>query len=294
MSLGANLQYLRQKRGLTQEQVAEQLQVSRQSVSKWESDSSYPEMEKILQLCDIFQCSMDTLVKQDAREACAEDDSNYELHMNQYSRAMTFGVGFILTGVALYEFLNGMGIAENLNDMLFWIVFVVAVMVFIVFGMRDSNFRRKYKEVSNIYTEEEIDKFHKTYINLIAVGVGLILVGVIFEGFVDGVQPPASFTEDIYHGVFMLFAAAGVSLMTYAGMQKRKYDIDRYNKQNYLSEEKRNRNSLTGKICGTIMMIATIVFLLAGFVWGAWGISWVAYPIGGILCGITAMLLSKE
>ncbi len=291
MSLGENLQYLRQKRGLTQEQIAEQLQVSRQSVSKWESDNSYPEMDKILQLCDIFQCSLDIFVKQDARKACAEDDSQYELHMNQYSTAITFGIAFILLGVSLYEFLTGIGIAENLNNMLFWIAVVVGVMVFIVFGMRDSNFRRKYKEISNIYSEEEIDKFHKRYINFIAVGVGLILVGVIFEGFVDGVQPPASFTEDIYHGVFMLFVTAGVSLITYAGMQKKKYDIDGYNKQNRPDEEK---NSLTGKICGTIMLIATIVYLLAGFVWSVWSISWIAFPIGGILCGIVVILLPKK
>ena len=50
MSLGENLQFLRKKNNITQEQLAEQLDVSRQSVSKWESDSSYPEMDKLLQL----------------------------------------------------------------------------------------------------------------------------------------------------------------------------------------------------------------------------------------------------
>ena len=48
MSLGENLQFLRKKNNITQEQLAEQLDVSRQSVSKWESDSSYPEMDKLL------------------------------------------------------------------------------------------------------------------------------------------------------------------------------------------------------------------------------------------------------
>ena len=45
MSLSENLQFLRQRRGVTQEQLAEELDVSRQSVSKWESGVSYPEMD---------------------------------------------------------------------------------------------------------------------------------------------------------------------------------------------------------------------------------------------------------
>ena len=63
MSFGENLQFYRKRRSITQEQLAEQLGVSRQTVSKWEADSSYPEMEKILQLCDMFGCSMDTLLR---------------------------------------------------------------------------------------------------------------------------------------------------------------------------------------------------------------------------------------
>ena len=47
MSLSENLQFLRQRRGVTQEQLAEELDVSRQSVSKWESGVSYPEMDTI-------------------------------------------------------------------------------------------------------------------------------------------------------------------------------------------------------------------------------------------------------
>lgn len=50
---GGNLQFYRKRDNLTQEQLAEMLEVSRQTVSKWESGASYAEMEKILQICDI-------------------------------------------------------------------------------------------------------------------------------------------------------------------------------------------------------------------------------------------------
>ena len=50
MTFGENLQFLRKRGGLTQEDLAERMEVSRQSVSKWESNSAYPEMDAILRL----------------------------------------------------------------------------------------------------------------------------------------------------------------------------------------------------------------------------------------------------
>lgn len=64
MSFGRNLQYLRRlSTGMTQEVLAEQLNVSRQTISKWEMDAAHPEMEKALELCRIFNCSLDNLFR---------------------------------------------------------------------------------------------------------------------------------------------------------------------------------------------------------------------------------------
>ncbi|WP_404802608.1 helix-turn-helix domain-containing protein [Bifidobacterium favimelis] len=62
MSFRANLQYLRSQRSMTQEQLAMLVGVSRQAVSKWESDKAYPEMDKLLVICDLFGCTLDDLV----------------------------------------------------------------------------------------------------------------------------------------------------------------------------------------------------------------------------------------
>lgn len=62
MKFGDKLIALRKKRGLSQEELAEKLNVSRQSVSKWESNNTYPETEKIVQICNLFNCSMDDLI----------------------------------------------------------------------------------------------------------------------------------------------------------------------------------------------------------------------------------------
>lgn len=65
MSIGENLYYLRKKAGFTQEGLAEELNISRQSVSKWETGEAYPETDKLIALCDKFNVTMDELVRGD-------------------------------------------------------------------------------------------------------------------------------------------------------------------------------------------------------------------------------------
>lgn len=63
MSLGENITRLRMERGLSQETLADTLGVSRQSVSKWETDASTPELEKLMRLSEVFGVTLDALVK---------------------------------------------------------------------------------------------------------------------------------------------------------------------------------------------------------------------------------------
>lgn len=123
-----------------------------------------------------------------------------------------------------------------------------------------------------------------------AAGIGLFFCGFIFELAMDGVALPSRFNEEAVHGVFMLIVTAAAALLVYAGTQKKKYSVNDYNDENMPVKDKK----LIGRICGTIMMAAAIVFLLGGFLANAWNVSWVAFPVGGILCGIVSTLLVRE
>ena len=68
MTLGEKIAKQRKELNYTQEQLADILGVSRQSISKWESDIAYPETEKLIELGKIFDCSMDYLLKEDVME----------------------------------------------------------------------------------------------------------------------------------------------------------------------------------------------------------------------------------
>ena len=62
MKFGDNLKLLRKNKKLSQEELAEKMNVSRQSVSKWETGEAYPEINNILQLCKVFNCKINDLV----------------------------------------------------------------------------------------------------------------------------------------------------------------------------------------------------------------------------------------
>ncbi|MCI5649531.1 MAG: helix-turn-helix domain-containing protein [Fusicatenibacter sp.] len=65
MSLGKNIQYLRKQKKITQEQLSEIMSVSRQTISRWEADEIVPELSRLISLCDLFSCKLDTLVRED-------------------------------------------------------------------------------------------------------------------------------------------------------------------------------------------------------------------------------------
>ncbi len=301
MSFGENLQYLRKQKEITQEQLAEQLEVSRQSVSKWESGQSYPEMEKLLQICSMFHCNMDTLMQGDVSQAFAKDSYGYDKFKNTLSKMIAAGVGILLFGISLMMLLCGAGIEEDIATAVFFVLLIVSVIIFIVTGMQSGRFCEKYPQIEDFYTEEEKEQAYKRFIIGIAVGVGLILVGCLFLIVADFRVEKMQLTDKlqmekwdyIINGIFMMIVAAAASLLTFTALQKEKYNVKDYNKENNPSPERKKRNELIGKLCGCIMLVATIVFFLIGFIEGGWAVSWFAFVAGGILCGIVAIALSR-
>lgn len=78
MSLGSNLQALRKAKKISQEELAGELNISRQAIGKWESGTVYPDAERLVQISDYFGVSMDSLVKgnieiESAIPACTKD-----------------------------------------------------------------------------------------------------------------------------------------------------------------------------------------------------------------------------
>lgn len=73
MKFNEKLQKLRKENKMSQEQLADLLDVSRQAVSKWESGTTYPEMDKLLMLCKIFKCTLDELTNDNISDITVEE-----------------------------------------------------------------------------------------------------------------------------------------------------------------------------------------------------------------------------
>lgn len=86
MTLGEKITKQRKERNYTQEQLADLLGVSRQSVSKWESDIAYPETDKLLELGKLFDCSMDYLLKEEVTEKSDAQAPAFTEKVEQISR----------------------------------------------------------------------------------------------------------------------------------------------------------------------------------------------------------------
>ena len=144
MSFGEQLQEVRRSNGMTQEQFAEALQVSRQAVSRWESGRSYPEVDKILYICNRYGVSIGTLFAEEnptpdsgrpqppQTAAQPPKDSLFtsldSFITNLSPKSKWIGMG-ILVGVALLALLIGLCLKGGSGDMS-TIIWIAAIVIF--------------------------------------------------------------------------------------------------------------------------------------------------------------------
>lgn len=301
MTFGENLQFLRKRSGLTQEELAEKMEVSRQSVSKWESNAAYPEMDAIIRLCGLFSCDMDTLLRGDVSRRFGEDAAAYDQHMNAFSAAIAAGVGLILGGVTLMLFLIVLGVVEGLATMAFFVLLIVAVVVFIVAGMNHDAFQRRHPNAGPCYTPEEMERFERRFPILIAVPVALILLGVLaaiainsfaapMAGAIfhtDTVSPSQMECIEMFSGALLLLCVTvAVTVLVWAGIQHSKYGFP--------EEPQTPAERRVGRLWGFGMLAATAVFVGLGLTMDLWDKAWVIYPVAALICAAITVLLKKD
>ena len=146
MELGQRLKEYRSAAGMTQEELAEKMYVSRQTISSWENDKSYPDIHSLLMLSDLFGVTLDTFVKGDI-EIMKEKVDQTDIR-NFKRESNIFGVLVVLCVVSPLLLFKGLGIP----GLLIWAV-LFCVMMF--FGIR----LEKVKKEQDIHTYREIVAF---------------------------------------------------------------------------------------------------------------------------------------
>lgn len=260
-------------------------------------------MDKLLQLCNLFHCSIDDLVQKDISQVYVEENTDYNSHYNEFSKFISIGVGTILIGLSIMFLAYGMNyffpgepVKEDFIGIIFLIFVVIAVAIFVLFGIRDEDFKKKNPFVINFYKEKEIDAFNKKFSVMVTVGVSLYIINLILllgllNAFpkIDGNE----YLECLVMSFFFLIITIATVILVYACMQKDKYDIDKYNQMNDKNSETYKKDKLTGSVCGCIMLLATIVYLIFGFIYDGWGMPYVlSFAVGGICCGIASIIIN--
>lgn len=306
MSFGENLQTLRKAQNISQEQLAEKLDVSRQAVSKWESGGGYPETDKIIALCEFFGCSMDELMMGKVSVNKHDERTAYEEHYNRFSKGIALGVGLILFGVSLIIMFSEINIPslrtlDELGVVIFLMFVAAAVALFIINGIEHENFRRQNPSMPEIYSQEELNAFYTgVFPKAIALGVLLVFIAVIQIIVFEEILPTRTgiFNPDIIAPtLFFILVGIAVMIFVYFGIQHDKYDIKKYNNEAPFAEYariKNHRENLAGTISGIIMITATGLFFICGAFFEAWHPAWVLFPVGGLICSIVKLILGTN
>lgn len=294
MSFSENLQFIRAQAGVTQEQLAEQLDVSRQSVSKWEGGQSFPEMDTLLRICDLYDVNLDLLLRGSVEDSRVGDTARYDSFMSRFSRRVSISVSGIIAALGLSAILEGLKVPDMALGALFFLILSICVVVLVVSGIQRENFCKKHPVIADFYTEDQKDAFRQRFVWYIAGGVGAILFGIAMVLMVEGLLGDVPPWDNLTIGGFLFIVAGAVWSFIYGGIQRDKYDVAKYNRENNPSPEAKRRSDLTSTVCVVIMLMATTIYVGLGLAMDLWKTAGWIFAVGGILCGVAAVILSPR
>lgn len=283
MKFSENLIKLRKEKNWSQEQLAEKLNVTRQTIYKWESGQSYPEMDRLIEISEIFKISVDDLIKSGINTEQISSRNEYDAFYTKYAKVITLGVFLIMLGVSVMLLLFGVLGQTYFLPVAVLLVFVMSgVALFIYHGTQEEEFKKTIPQDANYYDVIEKRAFSKKMGLAMTLGVANIFISIItFISLIEYLEVKPMLAVSLL--IFMV--SFSVSAFIYYGMQDEKMKMEPKPKKSHPMIE---------KLCSIIMMLATVIFLLLGFLGGLWHIAWIAFPIGGILCGMVNVVFNKN
>ena len=269
MSFKENLQYLRGSRNMTQEQLAMLLGVSRQAISKWESEKAYPEMDKLLMLCDMFGVTLDDLVMGDVRaSAGCGGAGRVDLAADTDGVAASVGVGDAavgeVPGVIGFAASQVAGMSDSGESDAQGAKTGVQLSVSPESDTRDGTDIPQSVPRHIVQDVVGYDSHMRRFAWLIAIGVAAIILGVAVgmlfspEGSVLGPSP----VNDVLVTVCTLVGAmVGLALLIPAGIMHGDFRRRHPYVQDFYTDEDKSRASVVlaiGVAIGSVLILAGV------------------------------------
>ena len=304
----------RKKNGWSQEELADKLGVSRQSVSKWEGAQAVPDMKKIVLMSEIFGVSTDYLLRDEiehadvsetalvdrgledtVRSVSMEEASSFLEHNERAASRISTGVMMcilspvlliVITGLAEAGFIGLETAAAEAGGTAALIVIVaIAVGLFIREGMRGKPY--EFLDNTAIDTEygvsgmakERRDSYSEKHSRLLIVGIMMCIIGAV-PMLIAEVTKYSNNTDLLPIAGFaamLTMVAVGVKLIVLTCIRQGGYD-------RLLEEGDYTRlNKKAGKYDGIYWAVATAVYLGWSFVTMRWDFTWIVWPVAGVV-----------
>lgn len=326
MILAEKIALLRKKNNYSQEDLANELGISRQSVSKWESGNSIPDLDKIIKMSSLFGVSTDYLLKdelevetpsetndieEDGRPVSLEEANRFLEDTPTFAKKISFGISLFILSPVILIILGGMaetGIGSITEDMaggfgtaILLLLIAAGTVIVVMSGISYGKYDYLEKEkivlqygVSGIVNKKK-EEFAETFQRNIAFGVGTIIVGVIPVMVAAGFGA-TEFVEIICTGVLLTAVALGVHQIVWAGVIQGSFQ--KLLQEEDYSEENKELKKKTGSFAGIYWCFVVALYLGFTLPTNSWENSWVIWPVAGVLFaavnGIYTSIIKKK
>lgn len=313
MILADKITMLRKRSGWSQEELAERLGVSRQAVSKWESGTSLPDLDRIIKMSELFCVSTDYLLKDEVQEitlpegdGVAEPGGVYDLSLEEanafleltrrLSGRMAAAIALlVLSPVCLIQLgavaefrktslTEGMAAGIGLSVLLVLVAIGVGLLIFD--GMKLSRYRHLEEEELTLQygvkglVERRRQADESGYRASVVAGVVLCILGVI-PLLLAGTMELGDYITTSCVSLLLVLVAAAVFLFVRFGNIWSSYKKI-LQEEEYTWEQKQTNRKLAW-FPGVYWLVVTAIYLAFSFSTGRWNFTWIVWPVAGVL-----------
>ncbi|MCQ2554714.1 MAG: helix-turn-helix domain-containing protein [Clostridia bacterium] len=314
----------RKKNGWSQEELAEKLGVSRQAVSKWESAGSVPDLQKVIQLANVFGVSTDYLLKDEIEHeegtptAYVESEQNESLRKVSMEEANEFleirgkGATSVANGTSLCilspvfliiletlsenpRFNLSEGLADGLGCVILLGMIAIAVFMFITYGIKAGStenlkeiaFETEYGVTGMVKEKKRL--YEGTFTRGIALGVVFCIMAVV-PVIIAGAMETNDYISVLCLGALFSLVAVGANMIIRVSIVRSSYDI-LLQEGDYTQSEKKARKKIDA-VSGAYWCLVTAGYLGWSFWTMKWNITWIVWPVAGVLFAAIASITS--
>lgn len=321
MILADKIVELRKKEGWSQEELAEQLKVSRQSVSKWEGAQSIPDLDRILEMSRIFGVTTDYLLKDELgepeyvgdgeksplRRVSMEEASTYLTLKKKEAPRIAFGTFLCIISPICLLILGGLSevpgylsesAAAGIGMIVLLVLVAAAVAIFLSSGSRTAEYGFLEKEpfeteygVAGMVKEQKA-AWKESYTRMNIIGTVLCILGVM-PIFLFACIGGSDMVGVLAVCVMLLIVGLGCVAFVYVGVYQAA--MEKLLEEGDYTRKKKARQGIKGGISAIYWILVTAVFYFCTY--GPWGngqprFYWLVWAIGGLLYGGLMVLLS--